>query len=64
MMAISYLKRCSTLCYHTDHVDDLFKVPRENVDFKLSPDSPQLPDIVTHWLTEQRPYTTLLLTHR
>ena len=64
MMAISYLKQCSTPCYHTDHIDDLFKVPRENVDFKLSPDSPQLPDIVTHWLTAQRPYTTLLLTHR
>ena len=35
-----------------------------NLDIKLSSDSPQLPDTVTHWLTPQRPYTTLLLTHR
>ena len=34
------------------------------VDIKLSSDLPQLPYIVTHWLTPQRPYTTLLLTHR
>ena len=61
--AIPYLKQYSTPCYHTDHIDDLFKAPRENVDNKLSSDLPQLPDIVTHWLTAQRPYTTLLLTH-
>ena len=61
---ISYLKRSSTPYYNTDHKISLFKAPRENVDTKISSDLPQLPDIVTHWLTAQRPYTTLLLTHR
>ena len=33
--AIPYLRQYSTPCYHTDHIGDLFKAPRENVDIKL-----------------------------
>ena len=45
---------------HYEHNDDEMR----QFDIISLSDLPQLPDIVTHWLSPQRPYTTLLLTHR